>query len=77
MGFSTLQSTILGIPSDVIQGSCLVLSGYIASVVPNTRIIVMVITNIVCVIAAALLAYLPIEANWGRLVAYWFTTLQR
>lgn len=77
MGFSTLQSTILGIPSDVIQGSCLVLSGYVASMIPNSRIIVMTISNIVCVIAAALMAYLPIEDNWGRLVSYWFTTLQR
>ncbi|GJJ11807.1 hypothetical protein Clacol_006045 [Clathrus columnatus] len=67
MGFSELQSTILGIPSDFIQGICLVLSGYIASTIPNSRIIVMTISNVVCVIAAACMAYLPLEDSWGSI----------
>ncbi|KAF8589716.1 MFS general substrate transporter [Ramaria rubella] len=69
MGFTVLQTTVLGIPSDFIQG-------YVASRVQNSRIIVMTIGNVTCIIAAACMAYLPLENNWGRLVAFWFTALQ-
>lgn len=35
------------------------------------------IGNVTCIIAAACMAYLPLENHWGRLVAFWFTALQR
>lgn len=77
MGFDVLQTTLLGIPSDFIQGISLVAAGYVASQFPNRRIIVMTVANIACIIASACMAYLPLQNNWGRLVAFWFTSLQR
>lgn len=77
MGFDVLQTTLLGIPSDFIQGISLLLAGYVATRFPNTRILVMTICNIACIIASACMAYLPLANQWGRLVAFWFTSLQR
>ncbi|KAH8919299.1 MFS general substrate transporter [Atractiella rhizophila] len=76
MGFTQLQTTLLGIPSNLIQAASLLVAGYCASRFPNTRIIVMTVGNVVCVIAAACLAYLPLENQWGRLIAFWWTPVQ-
>jgi len=50
--------------------------GYIASNYKNARILVASAGNIACLIAAAVLAYLPTDRTWMRLVAFWFTNLQ-
>ncbi|KIJ44825.1 hypothetical protein M422DRAFT_207764 [Sphaerobolus stellatus SS14] len=76
LGFTTLQSTVLSIPSDAIQGISLIVAGYAASKIRNSRVIVMTIGNVTCIIASACLAYLPLENRWGRLIAFWFTPLQ-
>ncbi|GJJ11808.1 hypothetical protein Clacol_006046 [Clathrus columnatus] len=76
MGFDVLQTTILGIPSSAIQGAGLVIAGYLASRVKNSRVIIMTVGNVSCIIAAACMAYLPLDNKWGRLVAFWFTGMQ-
>ena len=40
------------------------------------RVITMATGNIVCIISAACLTYLPSDQKWNRLVAYWFTSFQ-
>ena len=40
------------------------------------RVITMATGNIVCIISAACLTYLPADQKWNRLVAYWFTSFQ-
>jgi len=73
---TVLQTTLLGIPPNVIQVFALLISGYIASRVPNTRVIIMTCGNIACVVAAACMAYLPVQDKWNRLVAFWITPSQ-
>ncbi|KZT50547.1 MFS general substrate transporter [Calocera cornea HHB12733] len=74
--FTTLQTTLLGIPPNVIQVAALLISGYLASTIPNTRVIIMTAGNIACVVAAACMAYLPAADRWPRLVAFWITPSQ-
>ncbi|KAL1668979.1 major facilitator superfamily domain-containing protein [Schizophyllum commune] len=76
MGFTKFQTTLLDIPSSVLQIVSLIGSGYIASVVKNSRAVMMFIGNCTCIIAAACLTYGPSDERWGRLVAFWFTSFQ-
>ncbi|KAJ7669671.1 major facilitator superfamily domain-containing protein [Mycena rosella] len=76
MGFTPLQTTLLDIPSNVIQIVSLVLSGYLSGKFKNSRALMMFIGNATCIIAAAALTYAPHDQKWGRLVAFWFTSFQ-
>ena len=49
---------------------------WIATRFKNTRVLVMTVGNVACVIASACMAYLPVENKWGRLVSFWFTPCQ-
>ena len=75
-GFSSLQTSLLGIPADVIQIISLVGSGYLAGKFKNSRAILMFCGNVICIIAAATLTYIPNGNSWGKVVAYWFTLCQ-
>ncbi|WRT69127.1 uncharacterized protein IL334_006111 [Kwoniella shivajii] len=72
-GFNQLQTTLLDIPSSVLQIISLILSGYFAGKFKNSRAIMMFIGNATCIIAACCLTYGPKSQTWGRLVAFWFT----
>ncbi|KAL1745032.1 major facilitator superfamily domain-containing protein [Schizophyllum fasciatum] len=75
-GFTKFQTTLLDIPSNVLQIGSLLISGYIASSIRNSRAIMMFVGNCTCIIAAACLTYGPSDQKWGRLVAFWFTSFQ-
>ncbi|WWC98037.1 hypothetical protein V866_004926 [Kwoniella sp. B9012] len=72
-GFNQLQTTLLDIPSSVLQIISLIASGYFAGKFKNSRAIMMFIGNATCIIAACCLTYAPKSQTWGRLVAFWFT----
>ncbi|KAJ7486670.1 major facilitator superfamily domain-containing protein [Mycena latifolia] len=76
MGFTTFQTTLLDIPSNIFQIASLVLSGYFAGRFKNSRALMMFIGNATCIVAAAALTYAPQDEKWGRLVAFWFTSFQ-
>ncbi|PAV24340.1 MFS general substrate transporter [Pyrrhoderma noxium] len=76
LGFSTIKTTLMDCIGNAFQVFGLISGGYIASHIKNTRILVASVGNIACLIAAALLAYLPEDRTWMRLVAFWFTNLQ-
>lgn len=76
LGYNRLQTTLLDIPSNVVQIVTLILSGYIAGKFRNTRIIMMFIGNATCIVAAAVLTYAPKHEKWLRLVFFWFTNAQ-
>ncbi|KAJ7267787.1 major facilitator superfamily domain-containing protein [Mycena rebaudengoi] len=76
MGFTKFETTLLDIPSNVIQIVSLILSGYLAGRFKNSRALMMFIGNVTCIIAAAALTYAPHDQKWGRLVAFWFTSCQ-
>jgi MFS family permease len=69
------------IPGNVIQIISLLASGYIASKWPNTRCIVMIFGNLVCVVCGGVLVGLSpgpkgTENRWGRIVALWLCSFQ-
>ncbi|KAJ7073110.1 major facilitator superfamily domain-containing protein [Mycena amicta] len=76
MGFTPFQTTLLDIPSNVVQIVSLMLSGYLAGRFKNSRALMMFIGNATCIVAAAALTYAPHHQKWGRLVAFWFTSCQ-
>ncbi|KZT64081.1 MFS general substrate transporter [Daedalea quercina L-15889] len=76
MGFTTLQTTLLDAASSGVQIASLIAAGLVTTHIRHTRVITMAFGNIVCIIAAACLTYLPSDQKWNRLVAYWFTSFQ-
>ncbi|KAH9916478.1 MFS general substrate transporter [Fomitopsis serialis] len=76
MGFTTLQTTLLDAASSGVQIASLIAAGLITTHIKNTRVTTMATGNIVCIISAACLTYLPSDQKWNRLVAYWFTSFQ-
>ncbi|EMD31558.1 hypothetical protein CERSUDRAFT_100231 [Gelatoporia subvermispora B] len=75
-GFSTLQSTLLSAVSSAVQIVTLIVAGWICTRYKNMCVITTAVGNIVCIIAAGCLAFLPADQRWNRLVAYWFTYFQ-
>ncbi|KAK3116414.1 hypothetical protein LTR53_003207 [Teratosphaeriaceae sp. CCFEE 6253] len=75
-GFDTLQTQYMQMPGNAIQIVSLLLSGYVASRWPNTRCIVMIAGNLICVGAGGALVGLSPQAKWGRLVALWLCSCQ-
>ncbi|KAK7024758.1 major facilitator superfamily domain-containing protein [Favolaschia claudopus] len=65
MGFTPFQTTLLDIPSNLVQIVSLVLSGYLAGRFRNSRAIMMFIGNAACIVAAAALTYAPHDQKWG------------
>lgn len=74
--FGTLETTLLGIPPNVIQVIALLVAGWVCSRFKNMRVIVMTVGNLACLIAAACMCYLPTEQKWQRLVCFWITPSQ-
>ncbi|KAF7329110.1 MFS general substrate transporter [Mycena kentingensis (nom. inval.)] len=76
MGFSTTKTTVLKSVGDITQIVALVIGGIITLNFKNTRLLASSAANIICVTAAAVMAYLPRQHVWGRLVAFWLTNCQ-
>ncbi|KAJ7215513.1 major facilitator superfamily domain-containing protein, partial [Mycena pura] len=77
MGFSTTKTTVLKSVGDITQIVALFVSGVITLNVENsTRLATTTVANIICVVAAATMAYLPRRMVWGRLVSFWLVNCQ-
>ena len=76
MGFSTTRTTELNSVGNAIQVIALLIGGTITLTVPNSRLLTASVANVLCVISAALLAYLPRSNTWGRLVSFWLVNTQ-
>ncbi|KAJ7669657.1 major facilitator superfamily domain-containing protein [Mycena rosella] len=76
MGFSTSKTTVLKSVGDITQIVALVIGGIITLNVKNSRLIASTAANIICVVAAACMAYLPRQHVWGRLVSFWLVNCQ-
>ncbi|KAJ7885256.1 major facilitator superfamily domain-containing protein [Mycena olivaceomarginata] len=77
MGFTVFQTTLLDIPSNIVQIVSLLLSGYFAGKFKNSRALMMACI-LFDLLSAGLtaLTYAPHDQKWGRLVAFWFTSFQ-
>lgn len=43
---------------------------------PNSRLLVATMANVLCTVSAACVAYLPRSNTWGRLVSFWLVNSQ-
>jgi len=75
-GFDTLGTQYLQVPGGFIQFAALLGGGFICSHFPNSRCIVMIAANLICILGAAMLVGLPASNKWGRLVGLWLCYFQ-
>ncbi|BGP46277.1 hypothetical protein JCM10450v2_002119 [Rhodotorula kratochvilovae] len=76
MGYNTFDAALLDCAGRSFQIISLLLAGLVANYVENTRMLMVTFGNVVCVMATALLSFLPTEMTWGRLVAFWLINFQ-
>ncbi|KAL7006002.1 hypothetical protein EMMF5_004340 [Cystobasidiomycetes sp. EMM_F5] len=76
LGFSTEKTTQLKSVGDATQIIALFIAGAITLNVPNSRLAVSTFANVLCTICGGLVAFLPRENKWGRLVAFWLVNSQ-
>lgn len=76
-GFDTLGTQYMQIPGGAVQFLALIFGGWVCTRWPNnTRCLMMVVANSICIIGAGLLVGLPSNNKWGRLVALWLCYFQ-
>ncbi|KAJ7728537.1 major facilitator superfamily domain-containing protein [Mycena metata] len=76
MGFSTSKTTVLKSVGDITQIVALVVGGVITLNFKNTRLLASNAANIICVVSAGCMAYLPRHKVWMRLVSFWLVNCQ-
>ncbi|KAF2107785.1 major facilitator superfamily domain-containing protein [Lophiotrema nucula] len=76
MGFSTTMTTELKSVGDAVQIVALLIGGTIILNVRNSRLLVATAANVLCTLAAGLMAFLPRSNTWGRLVCFWLVNAQ-
>ena len=73
---SDRQTTALKSVGDAIQIVALLIAGLITFNIPQTRLAVSTAFNILCLLCASLMAFLPSSLPWPRLVAFWLLNSQ-
>ncbi|POY71894.1 hypothetical protein BMF94_5255 [Rhodotorula taiwanensis] len=76
MGFSTFDAALLDCAGRSFQIISLLIAGVVTVYFKNTRMLMVTIGNVICVIATALLSFLPTANHWGRLISFWFINVQ-
>uniref|UniRef100_A0A0W0G421 Uncharacterized protein n=1 Tax=Moniliophthora roreri TaxID=221103 RepID=A0A0W0G421_MONRR len=71
MGFSETNALLLKIVEHVVAIVALASAAYINCKYQNSKLITATVGNVICIVAAALMGYLPTEMKWIRLVAFW------
>ena len=71
LGYSSLITTILGIPTGVVATVWQILLGFITSQIPNSRCATIAISNLVPLMCAILMWKLPSDNKNGLLAAYY------
>jgi hypothetical protein len=51
----------------------LLIAGIVATKFQNMRVIVVTAGNIICVMGSAMMAFLPANLIWGRLIGFWLS----
>ncbi|CAL5868794.1 uncharacterized protein PFLUO_LOCUS3021 [Penicillium psychrofluorescens] len=61
LGYSNRETIVMGMPADGIQLIVNVLAGVISQVIPNTRCLMMILSNIIVLIGSVLIQTLPVS----------------
>ncbi|PKY01145.1 MFS general substrate transporter [Aspergillus campestris IBT 28561] len=76
MGFSVTKTTQLKSVGDAVQIVALLIGGTITLKVPNSRLLTVTASNVICTVAAACMAYIPRHETWARLASFWLVNVQ-
>ncbi|BGP32547.1 hypothetical protein JCM10296v2_004328 [Rhodotorula toruloides] len=76
MDFNTFDAALLDCAGRSFQIISLLIAGYVTTRFANTRTLMVTCGNVICVIATALLSFLPTSQHWGRLVSFWLVNTQ-
>ncbi len=71
LGFSPLETVLLGMPTGCIQFLSSILLSYIGTIWPNTRCLVASLACLIPLAGTALIWKLPVENKYGRLGVYY------
>ena len=71
LGFTPLQTVLLGMPTGVIQTLSSIILSYVGTIWPNTRCIFISLTCLIPLVGTALIWQLPAENKFGRLAVYY------
>lgn len=71
LGYSPLITTVLGIPTGVLATVWQIILGFIAANIPNSRCVIIAISNLVPMVCAILMWKLPRDNQNGLLAAYY------
>lgn len=70
-GFSSLETTLMGMPFSALQAICTLSAGWIQSYFPKARLIIASLAMIPPIIGTCLINQLQTSNKWGRLIGYW------
>lgn len=70
-GFSSLETTSMGMPLNALQAICTLSAGWIQSRFPNARLVIGSLAMIPPIIGACLINQLATSNKWGWLIGYW------
>ncbi|SPN99720.1 related to permease of the major facilitator superfamily [Cephalotrichum gorgonifer] len=71
LGFSPINTTLMQLPLSVVQVTAQLLSGFLASKIPNSRLNIATAAMIPPIIGTCLINQLEETNKWGRLVGVW------
>ncbi|KAH8883375.1 MFS general substrate transporter [Thozetella sp. PMI_491] len=70
-GFTPLQVALLNMPYGIFQAGFGLLAGYVVHKIPNSRLLVMSVSQIPPIVGTVMINQLPSTNSWGRLVGLW------
>ncbi|KAL1644839.1 hypothetical protein SLS61_008633 [Didymella pomorum] len=76
LGFSTTKTTQLKSVGDAVQIITLLIGGTVILNIPNSRLLMPTVANILCAVYATCMAYLQRSNTWGRLMCFWLVNAQ-
>lgn len=73
LGYSTVNAALLDCAGRSLQVISLLIAGLVATRWKNTRLLMMTVGNLLCVIGTALMSFLPFthKYTWPRLIGFW------
>ncbi|KAK8846885.1 hypothetical protein IAR55_005975 [Kwoniella newhampshirensis] len=78
LGYSTFNAALLDCAGRSLQVISLLIAGIVATRWANTRLLMMTIGNLICVLGTALMSFLPFthKYTWPRLIGFWLINTQ-
>ncbi|WRT66392.1 uncharacterized protein IL334_003348 [Kwoniella shivajii] len=78
LGYSTFNAALLDCAGRSLQVISLLIAGLVATRWANTRLLMMTVGNLTCVMGTAMMSFLPFTKHytWARLIGFWLVNTQ-